>query len=178
MGDKFLKLGVSENDFVLSSHFTSGFAGYNIIGGKWFSFRIVRTLLHGQKPFGSLESSYMTSSSPPPSAPLPWKFLGSSHQAARPPAVRRTHSFLHLFLGVLHHLIPSTGYTNSVAHWTSEKVVSAWFSYLDIVGCDSWREWSSLLQLSLLPVANLYTWIILSGSFWQEVVQLADYWVS
>ena len=34
MGDTFLKLGVSENDFVLSSHFTNGFAGYNIIGGK------------------------------------------------------------------------------------------------------------------------------------------------
>lgn len=108
---------------------------------------------------------------PAPLCPPPWKFLGSSHQVPRPPAVRRTHSFLHLFLGALHHLIPSTGFTNSVAHWTSEKVVSAWFSYLDIVGCDSWREWSSLLQLSLLPVANLYTWIILSGSFWQEVVQ-------
>lgn len=78
MGDGFCKLCLSKNKFVLPSQvffffFFTGFVECNVTGGKLFSFRIVRTLFHGQvstslKLFGSLESLCMISflSSPPP----------------------------------------------------------------------------------------------------------------
>lgn len=121
-GDIFLRLCISENDFVLTSHFITGFPGYNVAGGKLFVFKIVRTLLHwasrSLKPFGLLEYLYMTSS------PLPsfWKFLESSlcpwdsGQVPRHLTVRGTSSFLHLFLASCHHLISSIVYTSSDSH--------------------------------------------------------------
>lgn len=67
-GDIFLRLCISENDFVLTSHFITGFPGY-VAGGKLFIFTIVKTLLHwasrSLKPFGLLEYLYMTSFPPP-----------------------------------------------------------------------------------------------------------------
>ena len=88
----------------------------------------------------------------------------SSHQAPRPPAVRRTHSFLHLFLGALHHLIPSTGYTNSVAHWTSEKVricitLLPWHSWL-------WQL-EGVVIFAAAQFAACSKSVHLNNSFWQ-----------
>lgn len=117
MGDTFLRLGISESDFVLTSHFVRGFAGYDIVGGTLFVCTIVRTLLHSQassrslKPFGILASLYITSFSPAPVSSQVLKFLRSSFYPWDSHPAPRT--FWHLFLAAFHHLMPSIVYTGA-----------------------------------------------------------------
>ena len=137
--------------------------GCNVIGGKLLSFRIVRTLFHGQvstslKLFGSLESLCMISflsSPPPPEICRIFFYPWDSHQAPRRPVVRSTSSFWHLFPAAVHRHVPPTVYGSSDSHRTREKVRICIVLLPSGGGCDSWREWSFLPKLSLLPVANL-----------------------
>lgn len=158
--------------------FFTGFVECNVTGGKLFSFRIVRTLFHGQvstslKLFGSLESLCMISflSSPPPPEVCgiffyPWEsYQAPSPQQWEAPVPFGTFSWvvsLPLCTGAP---VPTIG---------ESRVESASFSYLRAVVVTPSGS-GHFCHSSVRCLQQ--TWVILCGRFWQDVVLLAKYWL-
>lgn len=124
---------MSEDDFVLSLHFSSGFSAYNM---RWEM--IFLQNCKDVSPVRLLEvSSHLEVLHfciwPRSHTPLNVFRVFYSYQAPRPPAMRRTHFFLPLFLAALAILsLPLS--TSSGAHWTREKV-PIWIILLP------WHSW-------------------------------------